>query len=154
MRDFEHECHLAEGEVIKLSRVRSVVLPVKAKEHEQDVTLTKVYLAPELSRNIMSYGKLEIKGFGLVYDGTTHTLARRSNGEFVFDIKMESNVLYVDIVAPARGPGTTRDVLKAILTQYSTDLSAMDAQSGSLYRFHQRPGHLAYDTVERMASDT
>ena len=154
MQDCEHECHLAEGEIIKLSRVRSVVLPVKAKEHEQDVTLTKVYLAPELSRNIMSYGKLEIKGFGLVYDGTTHTLARRSTGEVVFDIKMENNVLYVDIVAPARGPGTTRDVLKAILTQYSTDLSAMDAQSGSLYRFHQRPGHLAYDTVERMASDT
>uniref|UniRef100_A0AAV1TNM8 Integrase catalytic domain-containing protein n=1 Tax=Peronospora matthiolae TaxID=2874970 RepID=A0AAV1TNM8_9STRA len=29
----------------------------------------------------------------------------------------------------------------------------MDVQIGSLYHFHQRLGHLAYDTVERMASN-
>uniref|UniRef100_A0AAV1U680 Polyprotein n=1 Tax=Peronospora matthiolae TaxID=2874970 RepID=A0AAV1U680_9STRA len=152
VRDCEHECHLADGEVIKLSRVGSVVLTVKAEGHERDVTLTEVYLAPDLSRNIMSYGKLERKGFGLVYDGTKRTLARRSNGEVVFDIKMEDNVLYVDTVAPTRA-GTPRDVLMAILTQDSTDVSAMDVQIVSLYHFHQRLGHLAYDTVERMASD-
>uniref|UniRef100_A0AAV1VHI2 Integrase catalytic domain-containing protein n=1 Tax=Peronospora matthiolae TaxID=2874970 RepID=A0AAV1VHI2_9STRA len=100
----------------------------------------------------MSYGKLERKGFGLVYDGTKRALARRSNGEVVFDIKMENNVLYVETVAPTRA-GTPHDVLMAILTQDTTDASAMNVQIGSLYHFHQRQGHLAYDTVERMASD-
>ncbi|CAI5725772.1 unnamed protein product [Peronospora destructor] len=76
VRDCKHECHLADGEVIKLSRVGSVVLTVMVKGHQRDVTLTEVYLAPELSQNIMSYGKLERKGFGLVYDGTTRALAR------------------------------------------------------------------------------
>uniref|UniRef100_A0AAV1TGU4 CCHC-type domain-containing protein n=1 Tax=Peronospora matthiolae TaxID=2874970 RepID=A0AAV1TGU4_9STRA len=152
VRDCEHECHLADDEVIKLSRVGSVVLTVKAEGHERDVTLTEVYLAPDLSRNIMSYGKLERKGFGLVYDGTKRALARRSNGEVVFDIKMENNVLYVKTVAPTRA-GTPHDVLMAILNQDSTDVSAMDVQIGSLNHFHQRLGHLAYDTVERMASD-
>ena len=93
VRDCEHECHLADGETIKLSRVGRVVLTVKAEGHERDVTLTEVYLAPDLSKNIMSYGKLERKGFGLVYDGMKRALARRSNGEVVFDIKMENNVL-------------------------------------------------------------
>ena len=95
VRDYEHECHLSDGEVIKLSRVGSAVLTMTAKGRERDVTMTEVYLAPQLSKNIMSYGKLERKGFGFVYDGTTRALARRSNGEVVFNIKMEKNVLYV-----------------------------------------------------------
>ena len=89
IRDCEHECHMNDGEVIKLSRVGSVVLTVTAKGRERDVTMTDVYLAPELSKNIMSYGKLGRKGFGIVYYDTTRALARRSNGEFVLDIKMK-----------------------------------------------------------------
>ena len=61
---------MADGETIKLTQVGSVVLTVLARGQQQDVTLTDVYLAPELSRNIMSYGKLEIKGFGLVYEAS------------------------------------------------------------------------------------
>uniref|UniRef100_A0AAV1UPX2 Uncharacterized protein n=1 Tax=Peronospora matthiolae TaxID=2874970 RepID=A0AAV1UPX2_9STRA len=69
----------------------------------------------------------------------------------VFDIWIVNNT-YVDTVAPTRA-GTPRGVLMATLTQNSTDVPAVDAQSGSLYYFHQRLGRLAYDKVERMASD-
>ena len=65
----EHECHLEDGESVKLLRVGNVVLTVVAGGQVRDVTLTEVYLAPELSRNIISYGKLEHKGFRIVYDG-------------------------------------------------------------------------------------
>ena len=37
VRDCKHECHLTDGEVIKLSRVSSVVLTVMAKGHKRDV---------------------------------------------------------------------------------------------------------------------
>uniref|UniRef100_A0AAV1UKR3 Uncharacterized protein n=1 Tax=Peronospora matthiolae TaxID=2874970 RepID=A0AAV1UKR3_9STRA len=50
----------------------------------------------------MSYGKLEFKGFGLVYDGESRVLARRSNGQVAFDVVMTHNVLYVQTVAAAR----------------------------------------------------
>ena len=33
----------------------------------------------------MSYGKLELKGFGLVYDGESRVLVRRSNCQVAFD---------------------------------------------------------------------
>lgn len=75
--------------MIKLSRVGNVMLTVMAKRHEQDVTLTEFGLARELSKNVMSYGKLDREGFGLRYSGVTCALARRSNGEVIFDIKME-----------------------------------------------------------------
>ena len=75
-RDCKEECHLAGGETVRLSRVGNVVLTVLAKGRHTNVTLTDVFLATELARNIMSYGKLERKGFGLFYDGTTRGLAR------------------------------------------------------------------------------
>ena len=65
---------------------------------ERTVKLTDVYLATEFERNIISYGKLELKCFGLVYDGASRALAKRSNGEVAFDLTMENNVLYVKTV--------------------------------------------------------
>ena len=44
----EHECHLADGEPVKLILVGKVVLTVVAGGHQRDVTLTEVYLAPRL----------------------------------------------------------------------------------------------------------
>ena len=50
-------------------RVGSLGLTVITKDRQQKVTLTEVYLAPKLPRNIMSYGNLERKDFGFKYDG-------------------------------------------------------------------------------------
>lgn len=153
-RDCEEKCHLADGETIRLSRVGNVVLRVLAKGKQQTVTLTEVFLAPELARNIMSYGKLERKGFGLVYDGTTRSLARRRNGEVAFDVLMKFNVLYVRTVESERVTQTPNDVLMAILMrEESSDDTDADVQTGSLLHFYQRLGHLAYDNIERMAKD-
>ena len=106
-RDYKEECHLAGGETVRLSRVGNVVLTVLAKGRQKNVTLTDVFLAPELVRNIMSYGKLERKGFDLDYDGTTRGLARRRVGEVAFDVMMRYNVLYVRTVQSAHRLQTT-----------------------------------------------
>ena len=75
-RDCKEECHLADSETVRLSRVGNVVMTVLAKGRQKNVTLTNIFFASELARNIMSYDKLERKGFGLFYDGTTRGLAR------------------------------------------------------------------------------
>ncbi|CAI5725077.1 unnamed protein product [Peronospora effusa] len=116
-RDCSHECNMADGETLSLSKVGSVRLCVMEGGKERTVKLTDVYLATQLERNIVSYGKLELEGFGLVYDGTPD------------------------------------DVLMAILFDEAMADSTSDTQSGTLTQFHQRLGHLSYDTVERMAKD-
>ena len=126
----EHECHLADGEPIKLLRVGNVVLTVVAGGQNREVTLTEVYLAPGLSRKIISYGKLEKKGFGLAYNGAKRALVRRSDGEVVFDISMDNNVLYVDTVDTKCSPSSLSDLLTAIMTHDTMDESVKDMQSG------------------------
>ena len=102
----------------------------------------------------MSYGKINRKGFKLVYSGATCALVRRSNGEVIFDIKMRDSVFYVKTVAKTRNLGTSSDVLMAILTQASTNDSTTDMQSGSLYHFLHHLGLLTYHTIERMIRDS
>ena len=82
---------MADGELLRLTRVGSVRLKVLARGMKMTATLTEVYLVPRLAKKIISYGKLESKGFALVYDGNKRALARRSDGTFA----IVGNVLYV-----------------------------------------------------------
>ena len=58
----EHECHLADGEPVKLLRVGNVVLTVVSGGNQRDVTLSEVYLAPGLSRNIIFIRQARAEG--------------------------------------------------------------------------------------------
>ena len=58
-----HEIAMADGESLHLMRVSSVRLKIIARGVESIVTLTDVYLAPRLDKNIILYGKLERDGF-------------------------------------------------------------------------------------------
>ena len=82
------EIAIADGKTLKLKRVGSVRLKVVARGMESTVVLTDVYLARRLSKNIVSYGKLERKGFALVYDLKGRALERRSDGAVAFDVEM------------------------------------------------------------------
>uniref|UniRef100_A0AAV1TRZ9 Retrovirus-related Pol polyprotein from transposon TNT 1-94-like beta-barrel domain-containing protein n=1 Tax=Peronospora matthiolae TaxID=2874970 RepID=A0AAV1TRZ9_9STRA len=143
---------MADGEVLRLTRAGSVRLEVLARGVKTIVTLTDVYLAPRLAKNIVSYGKLESKGYGLVYDGDKRALARRSDGLVAFDVATDSNVLYVETTATSRRHGAG-DAILAALEAHSADASADDAHEASLLHWHQRIGHLAFDTIVRMARD-
>uniref|UniRef100_A0AAV1V1J0 CCHC-type domain-containing protein n=1 Tax=Peronospora matthiolae TaxID=2874970 RepID=A0AAV1V1J0_9STRA len=61
-----HDIAMADGESLRLTRTGSVRLKVLARGVKTIVTLTDVYLAPRLAKNIVSYGKLKSKGYGLV----------------------------------------------------------------------------------------
>ena len=60
---------MADGESLRLTRAGNVRLEVLARGIKMNVTLTEVYLAPHLAKNIVLYMKLESKGFEPVYDG-------------------------------------------------------------------------------------
>ena len=64
----------AYGESLRLTMCGSVRLRVLADGVEKTVLLMVVYLAPCLAKNIVSYGKLDQKGFALTYDGERRTL--------------------------------------------------------------------------------
>ena len=91
------EIAMADGKTLHLTRVGSVRLEVIARGVESIVTLTDMYMAPRLEKNIVSYGKLESKGFALTYDKKRRTFARRSDGAVAFDVVMKSNVLHVKV---------------------------------------------------------
>ena len=147
-----HEIAMADGESLRLTRVGSVRLEVLARGVATIVTLTDVYLAPRLAKNIVSYGKLESKGYALAYDGDNRALARRIDGVVAFDVATDSNVLYVQTPVKCGGHGAG-DAIMAALEANSVDASADDAHEASLLHWHQRLGHLAFDTIVRMARD-
>ncbi|CAH0519357.1 unnamed protein product [Peronospora belbahrii] len=90
-----HEVYMADGESLKLTKHGSVRLAVIANGEEKTIKLPDVYLASQLTRHIISYGILEEKGFGLVYNGSSRALVRRSDNAITFDVSMHTNVLYV-----------------------------------------------------------
>ena len=106
-----------------------------------DHSFIEVYLASELSRNIISYGKLECKGFGLEYTGNSRILTRRSNGMVIFDIDMSRNVLNIHVVNTEKTFKSFKEVITAVFAKEAKSPKA-DTQSGTFYHFHQRLGHL------------
>ena len=76
---------------MRVVKVRLQALPRGIK---MNVTLTEVYLALRLAKNIVSYGKMEIKGFALVDDGEKRALSRRRDGTVMFDVAINRKVLY------------------------------------------------------------
>uniref|UniRef100_A0AAV1UJY9 GAG-pre-integrase domain-containing protein n=1 Tax=Peronospora matthiolae TaxID=2874970 RepID=A0AAV1UJY9_9STRA len=125
-----HEIAMADGESLHLTRVGSVRLDVLAHGAEEVVKLTDVYLAPRLAKNTVSYGKLVNKGFALVHSGHNRSLTR---------------------------PRATRKVQAATrswrLEAHATEPNADEPYEASLLHWHQRLGHLVFDTIERMVRD-
>ena len=78
--DYSTEIAMADGEVLELTQVGSVQLQVVTGGIERKFTLKNVYLAAQLARNIISYGQLELKVFGLAHKGAERSLSRRSDG--------------------------------------------------------------------------
>ena len=140
---------MTDGESLWLTRVENVRLGVFARCIKLIVTLNEVYLAPRLSNNIVSYGKLMRKGFSLVYDGDKRL---RSDGTVVFDVTIDINVLYVETTATREG-NSAEGAIMAALEVRAMNADADDVHEASLLNWHQQLGHLAFVTIERIARD-
>lgn len=133
---------MADGESLHLTQVGKVRPKDVASGVENTMVLMNVYLAPRLTKNIVSYGKRKRKGFALVYDGEKHAFARASrDGAIAFDVKMDSNMLCVNVTAINSRQGTG-NVHMVVLEGCATTDVANDVQEDTLLHFHQRIPHL------------
>ena len=87
-----------------------------------------------------------------MYNGDKRALARRSDGTAVFDVTIDSNMRYVE-TATTRGRQSAKDAIMAALEARAMNADAEDVHEASLLHWHQRLGHLAFDTIERIARD-
>ena len=150
--EWDDKCLVVDGKTLQLSMVVSVMLRVMAVSKPCIVRITDVYYAPMLARNILSYGKLELKGCGLVYENGQRTIRSFSTGGVIFDIAMQNNVLIVETQGRDISAGETGAIMT--VTTKKKDHEEEDyVQRGSLMHFHRRFGHLSCDTIERMTRE-
>ena len=100
-RACEDQCLVADGKSLQLTMVGSVVLSVMACGRPAKISLTEVYYAPKLTRNIVSYGIIELKGYALGYKDGQRSIISLTTGDIIFDVAMHNNVLLLE----------TRDVI-------------------------------------------
>ncbi|KAG3242698.1 hypothetical protein PI124_g12485 [Phytophthora idaei] len=124
-------CEQPNGEPLNISKKGTLTLRVSASGTEQVLNFTDVYYAKGVVHNLISYGKLDEKGFALSFKGGRRVVAAKDGGRVVFDVDLRRNVL------EAAGP---------------TDES-VKAQKANLVKFHRRLGHRNYAAVERLARD-
>ena len=65
VEDANGVCIQPNGEELVISKVGNVTLRVSVDGKMQTVTLTEVYFALSLAHNLISYGKLDAKGYVL-----------------------------------------------------------------------------------------
>ena len=144
-----HEIAMADGESLRLTRVGSVCLEVLARGTKMTVMLTKVYLAPRLAENIVSYGNLESKGFALVCEGTN---ALWRGAAMVQSRSTSRSTATCCMLRRQRHAGDSAgDVIMAALEEREMDADTEDGHEASLLHWHQRLGHLAFDMIVHMA---
>ncbi|CEG40733.1 uncharacterized protein PHALS_10917 [Plasmopara halstedii] len=132
----------------QLTLVGSVLLRVMALGKPSIVRLTDVYYAPMLARNIFSYGKLELKGYGLDYTNDRRAIRPLSTGDVVFDVAMQSNVLVVEVQAKHESISKAGSIVASIIKVMER---GEDVQRATVMHSHQRLGSLSYNTIKRMA---
>ena len=89
------EVSLADEEKLVLTKVGGVRLFVTADDKESTVLLTNMYFAPSLTRNIVSYGKLDANGYALTYASGKRVVASRNDDHVVFNVVKQNSVLVV-----------------------------------------------------------
>ncbi|KAG3170520.1 hypothetical protein C6341_g10776 [Phytophthora cactorum] len=104
-----------------------------ACDGSQTMKLTEVYYAEGVVHNLISYGRLEEKGYASTYKDGHRDVAAKDDGRAVFDVDLRRNVL----VREASGPND----------------ESLETQKGTLVDFHKRLGHLNYKAVERLVRD-
>ncbi|KAG2858894.1 hypothetical protein PC129_g7246 [Phytophthora cactorum] len=147
------ECLQPNGEALKVTKKGTLTLLVTACGKTKSVKLTDVYYAASVMHNLISYGKLDEKGYTLTHRNGQRVIAAKVGSDVAFDVAMRRNVLVVH--GTVEKHECASDVIMAALDREVSAADGVDSsvQKGSLVEFHKRLGHLSYDAVERLAQD-
>ncbi|KAG4053825.1 hypothetical protein PC123_g11022 [Phytophthora cactorum] len=125
-----------------------------ACDGSQTMKLTEVYYAEGVVQNLISYGRLEEKGYASTYKNGHRDVAAKDDGRAVFDVDLRRNVLVVR-GAGEKNKGNIWKVIMAVLEREASGPNdeSLETQKGTLVDFHKRLGHLNYKAVERLVRD-
>ncbi|KAE8877447.1 hypothetical protein PF005_g6499 [Phytophthora fragariae] len=141
---------LPDGATLPVTKVGSVQFQGRVNGENATITVNEVYCAPLLARNLLSLGQLARRGCTLATVSNGLAITHAQTKQVVFRVAFEDDVLVADVRAV---PETisTRDHLAMAATVDS--IPTDEVQQDTLMNFHERLGHLALDTVERIARD-
>lgn len=137
-----------DGNGLQVTKVGTVIFRGGDSDAAALITVSNVYHAPTLTRNLLSLGQLAKRGCALAEKDGSLVIA--TGGETVFRVRFKHDVLIADLAAVRPTPHAGIALaMSAVMSPAVED----DVERGSLMYFHERFGHLALDTVERIARD-
>jgi hypothetical protein len=139
---------LPNGDQLAVTAKGSVTLIGEVDGTAFELRLTDVYFAPALARNLISLGALARRGCKLESRGDEYAVLK--SGKVVFTAYLDGNVLVSALRFKSAASLAIANVVMAAIEQ---DVGETDVQEGTLLDFHRRFGHLAFDTIKRMAQD-
>ncbi|KAG2996003.1 hypothetical protein PC121_g20295 [Phytophthora cactorum] len=147
------ECLQPNGEPLKVTKKGTLTLLVTACGKTKSVKLTDVYYAASVLHNLISYGKLDEKGYTLTHRNGQRVMAAKDGSDVAFDVAMRRNVLVVH--STVENQERASDVIMAALDREVSAADGVDSsvQKGSLVEFHKRLRHLSYNAVKHLAQD-
>ncbi|RAW31608.1 hypothetical protein PC110_g12048 [Phytophthora cactorum] len=81
-------CEQPNGEPLNISKKGTLTLTVSASGTEQVLNFTDVYYAKGVVHNLISYGKLDEKGYALSFKGGRRVVTAKDGGRVVFDVDL------------------------------------------------------------------
>ncbi|OWZ21025.1 hypothetical protein PHMEG_0004490 [Phytophthora megakarya] len=147
--DYRDAWSTANGGTLKVTKRGTVALRSVVNGWESQVDLMNVFYCKTITNNIISYGLLEEKGMYLTRHIDKSYVERAADERCLFETQREGTVLVIDPF----GGCTERERVNAVLSAVeSAQASAQGAETAcTLVERHNILGHLAFDTVERMA---
>ncbi|OWZ02249.1 hypothetical protein PHMEG_00026224 [Phytophthora megakarya] len=147
-RECANVCIDAGGKELLVEKQGSVLLQVEVGGRKWS-GLKTCNMQPSLARNLISYGLLDAKGYALSYRDSSGVFAHRD--EILFSMWIGGTTWLLFGLRPCWLFVSPADVVMKELD--AEDKEELAVQEGSLMHFHTRPGHLAFDTIERMARE-
>ncbi|GMF35798.1 unnamed protein product [Phytophthora fragariaefolia] len=145
----EVKCRGANGSTVHVNKVGTFKLKTSVDGNEVAVEFSDVYFANNLMGNIVSYRRLEKQGVFLERRNSRCYVIREADQLKIFEVYRSNDVLTVGAIGE-KAQGELVHVMNAAVQDAGTALSSAVAET-TLLELHQRLGHIAYDTAERMA---
>ncbi|ETP42501.1 hypothetical protein F442_10589 [Phytophthora nicotianae P10297] len=130
-------CLQPNGEPLNVTKRGTLTLRVTACGREKILKLTDVYFAAGVVHNLISYGKLDDKGYTLTYRNGRCVVAGKNGGTVAFDVGLRRNVLIVQGKVD-RPHDVVSDVIMAALEGEANVPDGVHSvvQKGTLMEFH------------------
>lgn len=136
-----------------MTKQGSVDIKVVALGVVNTIRLLYVQYAANLERNIISYGKLEAKGYLLEYRGGRRVLCFGVGGVSVLIVGCNQNVLVVAVTKSNNTASSiSREAKMAVINSPEYE-SCSNIQSGTLMHLSRQLSHSCFDTIIKMAKD-